>query len=347
MDKNDPKQDVIKETDKDDSDVLTPSGDMQTDCSAVEIGCDASKQPCQDVNVLNEKLRPIEQQLKYLLNKAEEVQAHLMHSRCDHVQNEGFSCAVPTFLRTCQPYFSYLESTARSSLPERTPLPICIRSQLLDFSQQLCTRLEQLVLTSASYNFLSLVESEPDSISHFYIGYCQIDRVKLSIFRYCRPTPYLAGTHTGLYKRMRWNVVKPSKGKEGERGEAEGERDIGKTDGDSERETASVKESAVTTEYYFLCYEDIPKEHTVGRSEGEEEPVATGDVVRMWSIGYWIPTHPDPDDIYDWILCSVPQGQYGKLLCLGGEEPSACSATDCLLGVLLSQESVSMERASL
>ena len=70
---------TISEPDKDDSDVLTPSGDMQTHCSAVEIGCDASKQPCQDINVLDEKLRPIEQQLKYLLNKAEEVQAHLMH----------------------------------------------------------------------------------------------------------------------------------------------------------------------------------------------------------------------------------------------------------------------------
>ena len=50
--------------------------------------------------------------------------------------------------------------------------------------------------------------------------------------------------------------------------------------------------------------------------------------------------------VFSRILCRVPQGQYGKLLCLGGEEPSACSATDCLLGVLLSQERVSLEKAS-
>ncbi|XP_045071388.1 UPF0575 protein C19orf67 homolog, partial [Coregonus clupeaformis] len=110
--------------------------------------------------MMDQKLRPIEQQLQYLLNKADEFQAHLLYRR-DNLQKENFARVVPTFLRTCQPYFTYLESTARSSLPQRTPLPVYIRSRLLDFSQQLCARLEQLVLTYASFDFLSLEEAEP------------------------------------------------------------------------------------------------------------------------------------------------------------------------------------------
>lgn len=51
-------------------------------------------------------------------------------------------------------------------------------------------------------SFLSL----PLSVSHLYIGQCQVDNIKLSIFRYCQPTPFLASTSKGLYKRMRWNV---------------------------------------------------------------------------------------------------------------------------------------------
>ena len=47
---------------------------------------------------------------------------------------------------------------------------VCVSpTQLLDFSQQLCARLEQLVLTYASYNFLSLVESEPDRYTHIHL----------------------------------------------------------------------------------------------------------------------------------------------------------------------------------
>lgn len=159
---------------------------------------------------------------------------------------------------------------------------ICIPSQLLQFSQQLCSRLEQLVLLYASFSFFSLEESDPlrykpiinhrqnlgryiyiwrwgfrrngsliiikgrpdlsisripqwdisitiiillrcrfftmylfYSISHFYIGQCQINNMKLSVFRYCCPTPFLASASTGLYKRMRWNVERQIEG-EGE-----------------------------------------------------------------------------------------------------------------------------------
>jgi hypothetical protein len=40
-------------------------------------------------------------------------------------------------------------------------LCFCPSVQFLDFSQQLCERLEQLVLTYASFDFLSLEETDP------------------------------------------------------------------------------------------------------------------------------------------------------------------------------------------
>lgn len=54
--------------------------------------------------------------------------------------------------------------------------------------------------THLTHFFLSL------SVSHFYIGQGQVGNIKLSIFRYCQHTPFLASASTGLYKRMRWNV---------------------------------------------------------------------------------------------------------------------------------------------
>lgn len=44
------------------------------------------------------------------------------------------------------------------------------------------------------------------SVSHFCAGRTQLGQMKLTIFRYCKPTPYLGWADTGLYKRMRWNV---------------------------------------------------------------------------------------------------------------------------------------------
>ncbi|KAK9981342.1 hypothetical protein ABG768_000888 [Culter alburnus] len=270
---------------------------------------------CQDKRMMDEKISPVEKQLQYLLNKADEFQTQLLWSR-DCLQNYEFAHIVPMFLQTCQPYFTYLESTARNSNPFRPPLSTYIRTQLLQFSQQLCSRLEQLMLLYASFSFVSLEESDPLSISHFYIGQCQIDNTKLSIFRYCCPTPFLASASTGLYKRMRWNV----------------EREI---QGEGEGKTYD------SAEFYFLCCEDVMEaednKNGDGRCEGENTERESR-VARIWSIGQWVQTYPDPEDITDWVLCSVPCGQYKQLLCLGDEEPSSCTATDCLLGVLLSQE---------
>lgn len=44
------------------------------------------------------------------------------------------------------------------------------------------------------------------SVSPFCIGQIQLGHLRLTAFRYCKPTPYLARFDTGLYKRMRWNV---------------------------------------------------------------------------------------------------------------------------------------------
>uniref|UniRef100_A0A672M2K6 UPF0575 protein C19orf67 homolog n=1 Tax=Sinocyclocheilus grahami TaxID=75366 RepID=A0A672M2K6_SINGR len=245
----------------------------------------------QNKRIMDEKICPIERQLEYLLNKADEFQTQLL-----------WRCASRIMGLNTRIYC------------------ICIPSQLLQFSQQLCSRLEQLVLLYASFSFFSLEESDPLSISHFYIGQCQIDNMKLSIFRYCCPTPFLASASTGLYKRMRWNV----------------ERQI---EGEGEGQTYD------SAEFYFLCCEDVIEaaddKDGEGRCEGENtETERESKVERIWSIGRWIQTYPDPDteDITDWVLCSVPCGQYKQRLCLGSEEPSSCTATDCLLGMLLSQE---------
>uniref|UniRef100_A0A3B4EC47 Uncharacterized protein n=1 Tax=Pygocentrus nattereri TaxID=42514 RepID=A0A3B4EC47_PYGNA len=265
------------------------------DTAAPSAGEDAHCAPsC--LKMMDEKLHPIEEQLQYLLNKADEFQTQLINRY--RLQSEGFARVVPTFLHTCQPYFTYLESTARNSSPDRTPLPTYIHTRLLQFSEQLCSRLEQLLIMYASFGYLCLEEENPLCISHFCIGQCQVDNIRLSIFRYCLPSPFLTSTDSGLYKRMRWNVerVRETEGGEGRQEE---------------------------------------------KKERGMEGTQVDRAVTMWSIGQWVQTYPDPEteDIYEWVLCTVPQGQYRELLCLGEEEPSSCIATDCLLELLLSQTS--------
>ncbi|XP_066505138.1 UPF0575 protein C19orf67 homolog isoform X1 [Hoplias malabaricus] len=299
------------------------------------------------LEALDEKMKPIKEQLQYLLHKADEFEAQLMCSR-DRLQNEGFAHVVPAFLHTCQPYFTYLESTARNSAPGHTPLPRYIRTRLLQFSQQLCSRLEHLLIMYASFGCISLEEADPLCISHFNIGQCQIDNIRMSIFRYCVPSPFLASMDSGLYKSMRWNVERKISPKRGT-GEAEKkEREIGGTQQTEVEENEENKEGMLegeqynSTEYFFLCCEDVPVVDGRGHSVKEKTDKRTEDrvVKRMWFVGQWVQTSPNPDteDIYEWILCTIPKGQYRKLACLGEEEPSTCIATDCLLGVLLSRQ---------
>ncbi|XP_023647642.1 UPF0575 protein C19orf67 homolog isoform X2 [Paramormyrops kingsleyae] len=308
---------------------VAPPGGAQRYCTEQTEQSSVPVHP--ESSVMDEKLRWIEQQVQYLLNKADKLQAHLING-CDRLQKESLTQAVRIFLRTCQPWFAYLEATARSCLPQRPPLPPYIRTQLLQFSQQLCTQLEQLVLMYASLNLLSVEETEPSSVSHFYIGQCQLNTVSVSIFRYCRPALFRVrpGAGGNLYKRMRWNVERPREWPEETEGQQGKNTGIGK--GDSE-----------DTEFYFLCYEDVaqtqPEMHSKRGKRQEKGPEA-GHSVRRWSIGQWVQTDPDPvnADLFDWLLCPTPQGQYKLLLHLGTEEPSACTATDYLLGVLISME---------
>uniref|UniRef100_A0A665U275 Si:ch211-214c7.5 n=1 Tax=Echeneis naucrates TaxID=173247 RepID=A0A665U275_ECHNA len=219
------------------------------------------------------------------------------------LDRDSLAAVIPSFLRTCQPYFNHLESTARSTVSQYTSTPdIC--TKLLDFSQQLCDRLEQLVLAFASYNLLCLNESEPNSTSHFCIGQSRLGQLKMTVFRYCKATPYLARVDTGLYKRMRWNV---------------------------ERLQNKPKEVA-------------DEEQNGDSKEAEAETVGDTEygTVRMWSIGQWVQVNPNPttDDIYDWITCEVPQAIYHRLLFLGSDEPSSSGATDYLQQLLLSLHSL-------
>ncbi|XP_046693642.1 UPF0575 protein C19orf67 homolog isoform X3 [Silurus meridionalis] len=231
-----------------DCNAVVPSVGEEADCMEAQLAfCSFPT----DLKLLHNKLHLVEKQLQYLLSKVATYQNHLIYSG-DHAQNEAFARVVPKVLEICQPYFDYMESAARNTVSGQS-LPMHIRIQLLQFSQQLCIQLEQLVLTYASYGYLSLAETDP-------LG-------------------------------------------------------------------------------YFLCHVDIHLVEGEALREQTERKPGEKTVLRMWSIGKWVQIYPDPDseDIIDWVLCTIPQGQYKPLVYLGEEEPTSCIATDCLLKVLLSQ----------
>ncbi|XP_019939562.2 UPF0575 protein C19orf67 homolog [Paralichthys olivaceus] len=315
----------LDEDDEDDDDrplssvadvaLAPPRGDpVACSCDSEACSGDSEACSCLEPGHLERSLQAVLLQL--LLSKAND----LMNGQ-DHLEREAHAAAVPNFLFTCQPFFNYLESTAQIVvMSQHAPLPIYTR--LLDFSQQLCDTLEQLVLTYARQSLLCLDESDPNSMSHFCIGQSQLGRLRLTAFRYCKPTPYLAQVDIGLYKRMRWNV---------ETLRDKQKRADEEQSGESEEEAETVGD----TEYYFLCCEDVPNAHADTNDESQ------GNVVRSWSIGQWVQVNPDPDteDIYDWITCEVPLANYHKLLFLGSEEPTSCSATELLQQLLLSNQS--------
>ncbi|XP_029353179.1 UPF0575 protein C19orf67 homolog [Echeneis naucrates] len=299
---------------------LAPPGGKHAACS-----CDPEACCLLEVKCLERSLQSMQLQLQFFMTKSDNLHDCLMNGQ-GHLDRDSLAAVIPSFLRTCQPYFNHLESTARSTVSQYTSTPdIC--TKLLDFSQQLCDRLEQLVLAFASYNLLCLNESEPNSTSHFCIGQSRLGQLKMTVFRYCKATPYLARVDTGLYKRMRWNVERlQNKPKE----VADEEQN-----GDSKEAEA---ETVGDTEYYFLCYEDIANTHTV--TDSDSQGVCYSGTVRMWSIGQWVQVNPNPttDDIYDWITCEVPQAIYHRLLFLGSDEPSSSGATDYLQQLLLSRQ---------
>ncbi|XP_073325494.1 UPF0575 protein C19orf67 homolog [Pagrus major] len=271
-------------------------------------------------SVVEGSLQSMQIQLQFLMSKADDLQECVV-SRLGHLEGEALAAAVPEFIYTCQPFFNHVESTARCTVSQLT-LPYDMHAQLLDLSQQLCDRLQQLVITYASYNVLCLDEREPNSVSHFCIGQIHLGRLRLTTFLYCKPTPYLAWVDTGIYKRMRWNVDRL-----GDEQQQQADLEQG---GESEAGTVG------DTEFYFLCCEEIP----ITEADERSQDVSHCSVVRLWSIGQWMQVKPDPgtEDIYDWILCDTPQASYKRLLSLGSDEPSSCNATDFLQQLLLSQQ---------
>lgn len=253
------------------------------------------------------------------------LQLHVFTSRADEIHNsliegvidgQSLTASLPSFLFTCQPFFNFLESTARNTTNETSPLPESKHSQLLDLSEILANRLENLVLTFTNNGLLPLDETEPNSISHFHIGQCELGPMRVTIFRYCQPMPYLGQVNTGLYKCMRWNV---------DRMEAT-----------TQQVQDGVEMEIDCTEYYFLCFEDV---HTLPEEDSESFSYGS---VRVWSIGQWIQVFPETNDCNEWILCRIPEGIYLKRVILGSEEPSCRNATDCLLQLLqLDQKSSS------
>uniref|UniRef100_A0A8C5L1E4 RIKEN cDNA 1700067K01 gene n=1 Tax=Jaculus jaculus TaxID=51337 RepID=A0A8C5L1E4_JACJA len=156
---------------------------------------------------LDAMFSPITEQLRYLLKKADDFQSYLLYS-WDQVHKEQLARAMPTFLKMCEPYFLYLEAAARSVPPIYGALQELVRKGLLDISQQLTLRLEQLVLMYASFGFVDLDETDPLSISCFFCGRFSISPShEVSIFRYCTPAAYTAGRFPRyLYKKIRWNL---------------------------------------------------------------------------------------------------------------------------------------------
>ncbi|XP_021106054.1 UPF0575 protein C19orf67 homolog isoform X2 [Heterocephalus glaber] len=254
---------------------------------------------------LDAMFSPITEQLCYLLKKADEFQSYLLYR--DQVQKEQLARAMPTFLRMCEPYFLYLEAAARSMPPIHGALQEVVRKGLLEISQQLTLCLEQLVLMYASCGFVELEETNPLSISCFFCGRFSISPFQeVSIFRYCTPAAYTASRQPRyLYKKMRWNLettTKPS----------------------SQGQNSHV-------DYYFLCYRDIWED--TGQSPANSCP----QIQKLWSIGRWVSLGPADDDLYSWVSCPQPPGDYQQLLIIGFEEPSHMLATDLLLQVLTGQ----------
>ncbi|XP_077715807.1 UPF0575 protein C19orf67 homolog isoform X4 [Canis aureus] len=234
---------------------------------------------------LDTMFSPITEQLRYLLKKADDFQSYLLYSR-DRVQKEQLAKAMPTFLQMCEPYFLYLEAAARSVPPIYGALQELVRKGLLEISQQLTLRLEQLVLMYASFGFVDLEETDP--------------------LRYCAPAAYTASRFPRyLYKKMRWNLET------------------------TPEPSGRGQDSHV--DYYFLCYRDTWED--TGKSPANSCP----QIQKLWSIGRWVPLGPAEDDLYSWILCPQPPGDYQQLLTIGFEEPSHMLATDLLVQILTGQ----------
>ncbi|KAG6921574.1 chromosome 19 orf 67 [Chelydra serpentina] len=215
---------------------------------------------------------------------------------------EQFAKAVPTILQMCQPYFEYLESTARSYSSSLGTLQLSVRKRLLEISEQLALRLEQLVLMYASFSFVSLQDPDPFNVSSFFCGCFWLSEwLQVSVFRFCISAPYTAACLPRiLYKKMCWNL-----------------------DVLEEEVDARDRRRRQRPAYYFLCFRDMGREKAVKMK-------------KVWSIGRWVPLidRQHSSDILHSVLCPQTMVDLQPLLTIGFEEPSHTLATYLLVQTL-------------
>ncbi|XP_026227470.1 UPF0575 protein C19orf67 homolog isoform X2 [Anabas testudineus] len=205
-------------------------------------------------------------QFPVFMDEADDLHKRVI-KRKDDLGREALAAAVRRLLYMCEPYLKKVEAIRMTLRPQKTPQAVSTYTTLLAFSQQLCDRLEKLVLTYANYNLLCLDEAEPNSVSHFCIGQRHCGPLRLTAFRYCQPAPYLARVDTGLYKRIRWNVKRDTE-----------------------------------TEYYLLCYEEILNVYV--DTDGGRHGTSHCNMKKMWFIGRWVQAEPhtNTEDIYNCCL---------------------------------------------
>ncbi|XP_051776683.1 UPF0575 protein C19orf67 homolog [Erpetoichthys calabaricus] len=160
-----------------------------------------------DISMMEKELHPVNLQLQELLKEAQKIKITLLYSQ-NLKNHEDLVSSFMAFVALCQPYFTYTESTARSVIMDQNPLPEYIRRELLHFSQQLSTCLENLIKMFATFSLITLDEADPCGMSHFCCGEVRLESwYRVLLFRYCSLTPFNARDEPhSLYKKMRWNV---------------------------------------------------------------------------------------------------------------------------------------------
>lgn len=277
-----------------------------TGCSGIPV-CTCGSCSSLKPHIDNSNLVFVITTIQKIISLIETVPTELINRPENKVDPATF---IRNFLRTSLPYLVRLEAIARS-IPRdsKSSRKVC---KMLGLTQHMSCKLEHMLLLCASKNLISLDETDPSSLSPFCIGWYTFKQLKITTFRYCTLTPYLAQSHSGLYKRMRWNVDLLLH---------------------KQRDLKGDEEMIGETEQYFLCYEAWPNDLTI---LSHSVDTAHHCFVGTWSIGYWEPAGPLREaQISDWVLCETPVGKYRKIVHLGPEEPLIVTATNYLEKVLI------------
>ncbi|KAM4675839.1 LOW QUALITY PROTEIN: UPF0575 protein C19orf67 homolog [Discoglossus pictus] len=325
--------------------------------------------PCSTTEEQSEeqKLRPLLDTLRYLQRKGEALQSYLLYSR-DSIRREQFSLALPVLLRVSQPFLLYLESIARDTCHRTRSLPETLQRRLLDLSQQLVGRLEQLSLMYGSFGFISLDDTDPGGMACVLCGRFALGSTcVVSIFRYFMPAPYSHG-HRALYKKLRWNVEVSEENAHGKETSTKYLRPLSSlipiliiylsfplsllvfiSSLSPFVLYSHLTWSCIHTfSSYFLCYRDTGLDVSCPMDVSRGVPLPSPgppDMHKLWSIGLWVPLEPACDtDLMSWVLCAQPSGWYHQILTVGFYEPSHTAATDFLVQILTNPGEGSMSQ---